>query len=757
MISRDLERAINYAYAEARRRKHEYFTLDHLFFALLHTPKTSNIVTQCGGQVEELKTQLDEFLEQHVEKLPDTTDTEPQQTLAIQRVLQRAALHVQSSGKSEMDGGNVLVSMFREKDCHSVYLLQKQGITRYDVVNYISHGLSKIGSGEHASAPSAEDQPSESHAANDPLDAYTQDLVALAEKGKIDPLIGRDLEIERTMQVLCRRKKNNPLFIGDPGVGKTALAQGLALRIFEKKVPQVLEDARIYSLDMGALLANTKFRGEFEARLKGVIQELQEKPHSILFIDEIHTIVGAGATSGGTMDASNILKPALANGDIRCIGSTTHQDFKASFEKDHALARRFQTIDILEPSPQETFQILLGLKSKYEKHHDIKFANTALKAAATLSAKHINHRHLPDKAIDVVDEAGAAQQLLPPNKRKKVIGVREVEAIIASIAKIPTKSVSTDDRERLKTLGRDLQLVVYGQDPAIDALEKAIVLARSGLREPDKPVGSFLFTGPTGVGKTEVAKQLAQLMGIGFIRFDMSEYMEKHTVSRLIGAPPGYVGFDQGGLLTDAVNKTPYCVILLDEIEKAHPDIFNILLQVMDHATLTDHNGKTADFRNVILIMTSNAGAQEMASKDIGFSGQTGAKFKGKQALERIFSPEFRNRLDAIIHFNSLGPEIMERIVEKFMTQLDHQLMDQQIELTLTAKAKAFLAEQGFSSTYGARPLNRLIDNEIKQPLAKEILFGSLKKGGQVKVDIKKGKLSFSYKDSTEKVKETTP
>lgn len=755
MISRDLERAINYAFAEARRRKHEYFTLDHLFYALLHTPKTSHIVAQCGGKVEELKTELDTFLEEHVEKLPDTVDSEPQQTLAIQRVLQRAALHVQSSGKPEMDGGNVLVSMFREKDCHSVYLLQKQGITRYDVVNYISHGLSKIGTNNHAE-PAGNEESDETPSAAEPLDAYTEDLVALAQAGKIDPLIGRDSELERTMQVLCRRKKNNPLFIGDPGVGKTALAQGLALRIFEQKVPKILEDARIYSLDMGALLANTKFRGEFEARLKGVVEALQDHPKAILFIDEIHTIVGAGATSGGTMDASNILKPALASGEIRCIGSTTHQDYKSSFEKDHALARRFQTIDVVEPSPEETFKILLGLKSKYEKHHEIKFANKALKAAATLSAKHINHRHLPDKAIDIVDEAGAAQQLLPPSRRKKVIGVREVEAIIASIAKIPTKSVSTSDRERLKTLARDLQLVVYGQDPAIEALEQAIVLARSGLRDATKPVGSFLFTGPTGVGKTEVAKQLAQIMGVEFIRFDMSEYMEKHTVSRLIGAPPGYVGFDQGGLLTDAVNKTPYAVILLDEIEKAHPDIYNILLQVMDHATLTDHNGKTADFRNVILIMTSNAGAKEMATVDIGFSGKTASKSKGKQALERIFSPEFRNRLDAIIHFNGLGKEIMSRIVDKFITQLDHQLMDQQVELILSAKAKTYLAEKGYSPKFGARPLGRIIDTEIKQPLAREILFGALSKGGQVKVDLKRGKLNFNFKPTSEKVSAET-
>jgi len=747
MISRDLERAINYAYAEARRRKHEFFTLDHLFYALLHTPKTSNIVTQCGGKVEELKNELDEFLETHVEKLPETTDTEPQQTLAIQRVLQRAALHVQSSGKTEMDGGNVLVSMFREKDCHSVYLLQRQGITRYDVVNYISHGLSKIGTHQGmGQGPGME--PSETDMPAQPLDAFTLDLVAQAEAGRLDPLIGRDTELERTMQVLCRRKKNNPLFIGDPGVGKTALAQGLALRIHEGKVPDILKQARIFSLDMGALLANTKFRGEFEARLKGVIEELQTQDHAILFIDEIHTIVGAGATSGGTMDASNILKPALANGDIRCIGSTTHQDYKASFEKDHALARRFQKIDILEPTPQETFKILLGLKSKYEKHHQVKFGQPALMAAATLAAKHINHRHLPDKAIDVVDEAGAAQQLMPPSRRKKLIGVRDVEAIVASIAKIPTQTVSTSDRERLENLGRDLRLVVYGQDKAIGALEQAIVLARSGLRQEDKPVGSFLFTGPTGVGKTEVARQLAHIMGVQFLRFDMSEYMEKHTVSRLIGAPPGYVGFDQGGLLTDAVNKTPYSVILLDEIEKAHPDIFNILLQVMDHATLTDHNGKTADFRNVILIMTSNAGAKELASGDIGFGSGLPSLSKGKKALERIFSPEFRNRLDAIIHFNPLGPEIMTRIVEKFMTQLDHQLMDQQIELTLSAKAKEYLAKKGYSPSFGARPLGRVIDNEIKQPLAHEILFGKLTKGGQVKVNLKKDKLVFDIKST---------
>lgn len=747
MISRDLEKAINYAIQEARDRRHEFFTLEHLLYALLHIPQCQDILQHCGGNVASIREDLDKFLEEHFEPLPESSEVNPQQTLAIQRVLQRAAVHVQSSGHNEIEAANVLVSMFREKDSHSVYFLEKQGITRLDVVNYISHGISKLSPGnpleEEEEATVGDGQ--KSRESKNPLDAFTENLNKSAEAGRIDPLIGRSSEIQRTIQVLCRRKKNNPLFIGDPGVGKTALAEGLALLIHEKQVPEVLLTATIYSLDMGALLANTKFRGEFEARLKSVVKALQKEEHAVLFIDEIHTIVGAGATSGGSMDASNILKPALAAGTLRCMGSTTHEDYKASFEKDRALARRFQPIDVPEPSRAETYQILLGLRSKYEAHHKVTYSNESLKAAADLAAKHINHRHLPDKAIDVVDEVGAAQRLLPEAERKTEIDVGDVETVIARMAKIPPKSVSSSDRDRLKTLERDLKLVVYGQDEAIAVLNTSIIMARSGLRTERKPVGSFLFTGPTGVGKTEVATQIAKVLGVEFIRFDMSEYMEAHTVSRLIGAPPGYVGFDQGGLLTDAVNKTPYAVILLDEIEKAHPDVYNVLLQVMDNAMLTDHNGKKADFRNVILIMTSNVGARELAANSIGFGNETAIKSKGKQALEKRFSPEFRNRLDAIVPFNPLSPEVMDRVVDKFINDLDSQLIEKGVQLRLTSAAKSFLAEEGYDRALGARPLARVIDQRIKQPLAKEILFGELAHGGQVTIDYNGQDLAFSY------------
>ncbi len=746
MISRELERAIQMAYHEARRRRHEFFTLEHVLFALLQTPQTVEIIDQCGGDVASLRSELDTYLDEQVEQLPLDVQREPEQTLAIQRVLTTAAHHVESSGKAEMEPANVLVSLFRENDSTAVYLLHKQGIKRFDVVNYISHGISKAD-------PEGLGDPVEEHAGEgvkprknkDPLEAYTTDLIAQAEAGRIDPLIGRSAELHRTMQVLCRRKKNNPLFIGDPGVGKTAIAEGLARLIHEDKVPDVIKGARIFSLDMGALLANTKFRGEFEARLKDVVKALGKIPKGILFIDEIHTIVGAGATSGGTMDASNILKPALASGQLKCIGSTTHEDYKSSFEKDQALARRFQKIDIFEPSPLETYQILKGLRSRYEEHHGVRYTNGALRAAAMLSAKHINHRHLPDKAIDVIDEVGAAQQLRSDEKRKKVVAVRDVERVIATMARIPPKTVSTSDRERLGHLERDMKLVVYGQDPAIEAIVQAIMMSRSGLRQADKPVGSFLFAGPTGVGKTEVARQLARILAVDFHRFDMSEYMEKHTVSRLIGAPPGYVGFDQGGLLTDAVNKTPYCVILLDEIEKAHTDIFNILLQVMDHATLTDHNGKKADFRNVILIMTSNAGAQEMAAGGIGFGNVSASGSKGKQAIEKMFSPEFRNRLDAIVNFRQLSPETMNRVVDKFIDELDGQLMDKKVQLHLSDEARAFLAQKGYDPKFGARPLARLIENEIKQRLAREMLFGCLADGGTANVTVVDGQLHFTW------------
>ena len=654
-------------------------------------------------------------------------------------------IHAQSAEKKEINGGNLLIAMFREPDSYAVYLLQEQGITRFDLVNYISHGISKIATGEEW--PQSEEEQSEEEKPDrrvKPLEAFAVNLVAKAQQGNIDPLIGRDDEIERTIHVLCRRRKNNPIYVGDPGVGKTALAEGLALKIHNGEVPDVLKDAVIYALDMGALLAGTKFRGDFEARLKGVLAGLKKRPNSILFIDEIHTIVGAGATSGGSMDASNILKPALASGELKCIGSTTYHDYKSYFERDRALARRFQKIEISEPSQEEAYQILEGLKPHYEKHHGVHYSAAAIRAAVQLSAKHINDRKLPDKAIDVIDEIGAAVKIQPPDKRKKTIGAKDIEKIVAKIAKIPPRSVSTSDKEQLQNLDRDLKLTVFGQDMAIDTLTSTIRLSRSGLGHPEKPIGCFLFSGPTGVGKTELAKQLAHIMGIEFIRFDMSEYMEKHTVSRLIGAPPGYVGFDQGGLLTDAINRNPYAVLLLDEIEKAHPDLFNILLQVMDHAALTDNNGKKADFRNIILIMTTNAGAREMSGTPLGFGARSNAG-KGKEAIEKMFSPEFRNRLDAMINFNSLSMEIIERVVDKFIIELDHQLNEKKVFLQLTIKARRWLAERGYDPSFGARPMARLIQNEIKRVLADEILFGRLQNGGKVEVDENEGKLAFTY------------
>jgi len=744
MISQELDNAIKLAFSEAKRRRHEFFTLEHILFAFLQAPQVIEIISACGGDVEEMKTDMEEYLKNNIERLPDDFQADPQQTFAIQRVLQMAANHVQSSGKLEMEPSNVLVSMFRARDSHAVYLLEKQGIQRLDVINFISHGVTKIDF-ETFEDDTPENPESANKPKKSPIEEFTTDLVAQAAEGRIDPLIGRESEVHRTLQILCRRKKNNPLYIGEPGVGKTAIAEGLARLIHRDEVPEVIKGSRIFALDMGALLANTKFRGEFEARLKSVINELKKEPKSILFIDEIHTIVGAGATSGGSMDASNILKPALASGEIKCIGSTTHTDYKASFEKDQALARRFQKVDIYEPTAYQTFKILLGLKDRYEKHHEIRYTNSALKAAADLAAQHINHRRLPDKAIDVVDEVGACQRLLPEGKRKKVVQVRDVEQVVASMAKIPPKTVSASDRDRIANLERDLKLVVYGQDPAIAALNKAIVLSRSGLRAPEKPVGSFLFTGPTGVGKTEVSKQLARILGVEFIRFDMSEYMEKHTVSRLIGAPPGYVGFDQGGLLTDAVNNTPYAVILLDEIEKAHPDVFNILLQIMDHATLTDHTGKKADFRNVILIMTSNAGAKDMAKGGIGFTKESAVQSIGKQAIERMFSPEFRNRLDAIIQFGHLPHSVMELIVDKFINELEGQLLDKHVQLNLLSDARDHLAIKGYSKAFGARPMSRLIEDEIKQTLARELLFGDLKSGGTVDIGLDGEKLTFAY------------
>jgi ATP-dependent Clp protease ATP-binding subunit ClpA len=745
MISKELEGTLNTALKEAKSRRHEYVCLEHLLYALLQDKDASGAIINCGGDIDRLRKGLEEFFQTHLEALPGGSDHQPQQTLSFHRVLQRAVIHAQSAEKKEINGGNLLIAMFREPDSYAVYLLQEQGITRFDLVNYISHGISKIATGEEW--PQSEEEQSEEEKPDrrvKPLEAFAVNLVAKAQQGNIDPLIGRDDEIERTIHVLCRRRKNNPIYVGDPGVGKTALAEGLALKIHNREVPDALKDAVIYALDMGALLAGTKFRGDFEARLKGVLAGLKKRPNSILFIDEIHTIVGAGATSGGSMDASNILKPALASGELKCIGSTTYHDYKSYFERDRALARRFQKIEISEPSQEEAYQILEGLKPHYEKHHGVHYSAAAIRAAVQLSAKHINDRKLPDKAIDVIDEIGAAVKIQPPDKRKKTISAKDVEKIVAKIAKIPPRSVSTSDKEQLQNLDRDLKLTVFGQDMAIDTLTSTIRLSRSGLGHPEKPIGCFLFSGPTGVGKTELAKQLAHIMGIEFIRFDMSEYMEKHTVSRLIGAPPGYVGFDQGGLLTDAINRNPYAVLLLDEIEKAHPDLFNILLQVMDHAALTDNNGKKADFRNIILIMTTNAGARELSGTPLGFGARSNAG-KGKEAIEKMFSPEFRNRLDAMINFNSLSMEIIERVVDKFIIELDHQLNEKKVFLQLTIKARRWLAERGYDPSFGARPMARLIQNEIKRVLADEILFGRLQNGGKVEVDENEGKLAFTY------------
>ena len=745
MISKELEGTLKTALKEAQGRRHEYLCLEHLLYALLQDKDASRAIINCGGDIERLRKSLEEFFNGELETLPAGFDQEPQQTLSFHRVLQRAVIHAQSAERKEINGGNLLIAMFRESDSYAVYLLEEQGITRFDVVNYVSHGISKISTGEDWPQSEQEHDDEEKPAQRvKPLQAFTVNLVNKAGQGSIDPLIGRDDEIERTIHVLCRRRKNNPIYVGDPGVGKTALAEGLALKIHRGEVPDALKDAVIYALDMGALLAGTKFRGDFEARLKGVLAGLSKQPNSILFIDEIHTVVGAGATSGGSMDASNILKPALASGELKCIGSTTYHDYKSYFERDRALARRFQKIEIPEPSVDEAYKILQGLKPHYEKHHGVHYSTTALHAAVELSAKHINDRRLPDKAIDVIDEVGAAVKILPPEKRKKIIGPKDIEKIVAKIAKIPPRSVSTSDREQLQNLERDLKLTVFGQDAAVEILASTIKLSRSGLGHPEKPIGCFLFSGPTGVGKTEMAKQLAHTMGIEFIRFDMSEYMEKHTVSRLIGAPPGYVGFDQGGLLTDAINKSPYAVLLLDEIEKAHPDLFNILLQVMDHATLTDNNGRKADFRNVILIMTTNAGAREMSGAPLGFGAQSNVG-KGKEAIEKMFSPEFRNRLDAMITFNSLSMEVIEKVVDKFIMELDEQLNEKKVFLHLTAKARRWFAERGYDPTFGARPMARLIQNEIKRVLADDILFGKLQNGGKVTVDENEGKLTFEY------------
>jgi ATP-dependent Clp protease ATP-binding subunit ClpA len=752
MISKELEATLNFALKEAKTRRHEYVSLEHLLYALLRDKDGKGAIIACGGDIERLNKALVEFFDGQMETLPAGLDRDPQQTLSFHRVLQRAVIHAQSAERKEVNGGNLLIAMFREPDSYAVYLLEEQGITRFDLVNYVSHGVSKVGGDEEPPSRGDEEheQDDEERPARrvNPLEAFTVNLVDKASQGNIDPLIGRDDEIERTIHVLCRRRKNNPIYVGDPGVGKTAIAEGLALKIHRGEVPDALKSAVIYALDMGALLAGTKFRGDFEARLKGVLNGLKKHPDSILFIDEIHTIVGAGATSGGSMDASNILKPALASGELKCIGSTTYHDYKSYFERDRALARRFQKIEVPEPSHEEAIKILEGLKPHYEKHHGVHYSNGAIRAAVKLSAKHINDRRLPDKAIDVIDEIGAAVKIQPPDKRRKIIGAKDVERIVAKIAKIPPRSVSSSDKEQLQNLNRDLKLVVFGQDTAIETLSSTIKLSRSGLGHPEKPIGCFLFAGPTGVGKTELAKQLAKTMGIEFLRFDMSEYMEKHTVSRLIGAPPGYVGFDQGGLLTDAINRNPYAVLLLDEIEKAHPDLFNILLQVMDHATLTDNNGKKADFRNIVLIMTTNAGAREMSGTPIGFGAQTNIG-KGKEVIEKMFSPEFRNRLDAMITFNPLSQENIERVVDKFIIELDQQLNERKVFLQLTDRARKWFAERGYDPTFGARPMARLIQNEIKRVLADEILFGKLQNGGKVEVDESDGKLVFSYSTPT--------
>jgi len=736
VLSQELEFSLNSAFRDARARRHEYVTVEHLLAALLDNPSAAQVLRACGGNIDELRKNLVSFLEENVPSLPNESDAEAQPTVGFQRVIQRAVLHVQGVGKKEVTGANVLVAMFGEKDSHAVYFLHKQSISRFDVVNFISHGISKVPEESQNELPAPEEAEEGGQAPErSPLDVFTVDLNEQARLGKIDPLIGREHEITRTIQVLCRRRKNNPLFVGEAGVGKTAIAEGLAKKIVDGEVPSVLADAVIYSLDMGALLAGTKYRGDFEKRLKAVLNSLKKQEHAILFIDEIHTIIGAGAASGGAMDASNLLKPALGSGELKCIGSTTYQEYRGIFEKDRALSRRFQKIDVAEPSVEETIEILRGLRSRFEEHHHIKYTQQALRSAVELSNRYINDRHLPDKAIDVIDEAGASMQLLPESKRKKTIGVGDIENIVAKIARIPPKSVSTSDRETLRTLDRDLKLVVFGQDQAIDALATSIKLSRSGLGEPEKPIGSYLFAGPTGVGKTEVTRQLAKIMGVELIRFDMSEYMERHTVSRLIGAPPGYVGFDQGGLLTDAINKHPHAVLLLDEIEKAHPEVFNLLLQVMDHGTLTDNNGKKADFRNVIIVMTTNAGAEKLNRSSMGFTLQSHSGDE-MQEINKLFSPEFRNRLDAIIGFKPLDENTIEHVVDKFIIELESQLDDRKVTIEIDSAARKWLAKRGYDPSMGARPMARLIQEKIKRPLADELLFGELANGGEVEVSV---------------------
>ncbi len=742
MIAQELEVSLHMAFVEARQQRHEFITVEHLLLALLDNPSAAEVLRACSANIDDLRKSLTNFIKDNTPQVAGTDEVDTQPTLGFQRVIQRAIMHVQSTGngKKEVTGANVLVAIFGEKDSHAVYYLHQQGVTRLDVVNFIAHGIRKSDPPEptksnESAAENEEAAESKGNEKASPLEQFTQNLNQMAKDGKIDPLIGREYEVERVIQILCRRRKNNPLLVGEAGVGKTAIAEGLAWRITQGDVPEILAESSVYSLDMGALLAGTKYRGDFEQRLKGVLKSLKDKPNAILFIDEIHTLIGAGAASGGTLDASNLLKPALSSGQLKCIGATTFTEYRGIFEKDAALSRRFQKVDVVEPTVEQTVDILKGLKSRFEEHHNVKYAVAALQAAAELSAKYINDRHLPDKAIDVIDEAGAAQRILPASKRKKTISKTEVEEIVAKIARIPPANVSNDDRGKLATLERDLKSVVFGQDKALEVLSASVKMARSGLGRADKPIGAFLFSGPTGVGKTEAAKQLAYIMGIDLIRFDMSEYMERHAVSRLIGAPPGYVGFDQGGLLTEAITKKPHCVLLLDEIEKAHPDIFNVLLQVMDHGTLTDNNGRKADFRNVIIIMTTNAGAETMNKASIGF---TNAREAGDEMadIKRLFTPEFRNRLDAIVGFKALDEQIILRVVDKFLLQLETQLAEKKVEVTFTDTLRKHLAKKGFDPLMGARPMQRLIQDTIRRALADELLFGRLTEGGRLTVDL---------------------
>lgn len=749
MLNKELENTLNKAFKEAREKNHEFMTVEHLLLALLGNETASDILRACGANIDSLRKELHHFLDETTPLLPPHDERETQPTLGFQRVLQRAVFHVQSSGKREVTGANVLVAIFSEQESQAVFFLKKQDVTRLEVVNYISHGISKVGDDDQISSTGPGDEEHSDKGAQSPLSQYATNLNELALSGKIDPLIGRKHEVERTIQILCRRRKNNPLFVGEAGVGKTALAEGLAKKIVDGEVPEVLADSVIYSLDLGSLLAGTKYRGDFEKRLKAVLAQLKKEEGSVLFIDEIHTIIGAGAASGGAMDASNLIKPVLASGDLKCIGSTTYQEYRGIFEKDRALARRFQKIDVNEPTVEESIQILQGLKSRFEEHHQVRYTQPAIRTAVELAERYINDRHLPDKAIDVIDEAGANQRLQVPSKRKKTIGVKEVEAIVAKIARIPPKAISTNDMEVLRNMERDLKLVIYGQDDAVSTLATSIKLARAGLGHEEKPIGSFLFAGPTGVGKTEVTRQLARIMGIELIRFDMSEYMERHTVSRLIGAPPGYVGFDQGGLLTEAINKHPHSVLLLDEIEKAHPDVFNLLLQVMDHGTLTDNNGRKSDFRNVTLIMTTNAGADQLNRSSIGFSHQDHSS-DAMGVIKKAFAPEFRNRLDAIIQFKPLAADTIGRVVDKFLFELEAQLEDKGVSLYVDDEARTWLAIHGYDPNMGARPMQRVIQENIKKPLAEELLFGKLAHGGHLEISVDDNDLRLTLKGKDE-------